>query len=312
MGRPPLRCAAALALALAGGCGDDAGATASADAAAPAAVAHDSGPLLRGDVRALLAALAQSHASVRAAVGPHRLTLHTITAIAPVGEPTTSEPKVDEPRPIAQAVDDRLELVWATTQPNMPSFSLAQTNDHDRGREIVVDGGVMYTRARDRAWYQQPLQVDVFELWLDDAQHAVHDAIELAAPRLSVSASESAGAGLAGGGAIVCELSLAPGTDATLVPAGERRAWRGGAEITDVRGRVVVDAGSGAWLSADVQVAFGMPGPDGRPLTGSLAVTGTVEPGAGALVRPQGAAPLLERTRYAVERSRLLDGLAGP
>ncbi len=311
MGPGPLRCALALTLALA--CGDDdVGATTASAPITSRTAIRDSAPILRGEVRALLEALAQRHATVRAVVGPHRLTVHAVTALAPVGDPATPEPSVDSPRPVPQAVDDRLELVWAATQPNAPRFSLSQANDHERSRDIVVDEGVMYTRAKSRAWYHQPLQVDVFELWLDDAQHAVHDAIELAAPRLAIQASEQPGAGIAGGSAIACELSVASSSDPALFVGGDRQAWRAGAEITGVHGRVVLDAGSGAWLSADVQVAFALPGPDGRMLAGSLAVTGTVAPGAAAVVRPEGAVPLLERTRYTVERSRLLDGLAGP
>jgi hypothetical protein len=92
------------------------------------------------------------------------------------------------------------------------------------------------------------------------------------------------------------------------------RAWRKDAEITAITGEVVVDAKSGLWLAADVHVGYTMPGPDGRDLRGDAHVKGSVtplQPDTATIEVPADVAPILERTRYEVERTRLLDGLAG-
>lgn len=298
-------------------CGDDEG-----DAGGTAPVLGAAGStskwhetLAKGDVDGLLAALQQGHLRARTGLGPHRMKIHSELALAPEGEPATHEPAVDELRPTPQHVVDDLELVWATTEPNRPRFSLVQTNDHERGREVVVDGTRMYTRHRHRAWYVQELQADLHELWLDDAQRSIYDAIALAAPRLAVQATEEAGAGIGGGAAIRFALATAATSDPNRALAKHGQAWRADAEIDEVSGSVLVDAGSGLWLSAEVHVRYGMPGPDGRRLRGSVdasAEVAPVSPEAAEIVIPSDAQPLLERTRYEAERARLLDGLAGP
>ncbi|MBC8067522.1 MAG: hypothetical protein IAG13_04240, partial [Deltaproteobacteria bacterium] len=110
-------------------------------------------------------------------------------------------------------------------------------------------------------------------------------------------------------------LTTATGNDAARVLAGHGQSWRGGADIEEVSGNVLLDAASGTWLSAEVHVRYAVAGPDGRRLRGSVDVTGTVAPLSPELAHieiPSDAQPLLERTRYEAERARLLDGLAGP
>lgn len=294
------------------GCGDDDDApTATAPSASTAAAPP---ALAAGELGALLDALHQAHSRVRGAVGPHRLEVHATFDLTPQGEPATPEPAVDERRPTPQHVDDRLELLWLTTAVNAPRFSLSQSNEHDRGRDIVVDGEQIYTRQRNRGWYVGPLQADLYELWLDDAQRSVYDVIALAAPQLAVSVTPTDGGFASGdGSALRFTLARAASRDLTRVVDHPRSAWRTNAEITEVEGTVVVDARSGAWVSADVRVGFSVPGPDGRPLAGQVAVTALATPVdvATPLTVPSGAQPLLERTRYDAERARLLDGLAG-
>ncbi len=290
-----------------GGCADDndAGSHASAPAAADAPRASEG--LANGDVAAVLQALHQSHARVRGAIGPHQLIVKARFDLAPQGDPATAEPALDELRPRAEHIEDVIELQWLTASPNVPRFSLSQSNDHQRGRDVVVDGERIYTRQANRTWYVGPLQADVYELWLDDAQRAVYDAVALAAPQLAIAVAPGAD------GQLRLALSRTGSTNAALVRDDPRSAWRSGATIDEIGGTIDVDGGSGAWLSADVQVAYSMPGPDGRVLRGSVALEARrTALGADApLGIPQDAQPLLERTRYDAERARLLDGLAG-
>jgi hypothetical protein len=215
-------------------------------------------------------------------------------------------------------VRDDIEVVWGSSAGGPAKFSLAQHNDHDHGRDVVVADERMYTRHEHRGWYVQPLQADVWELWLDDAQRSVSDVLALAAPRLHIEASTRAGEGLAGGDALALKLAMADTNDPARASTEGLREWRKDAEITAIAGDVVVDARTGLWLSADVRVSYSLPGPDGRPLHGDAKVSGSVTPltpDTATIVVPtpesQGVSPLLERTRYEVEQARLLDGLAG-
>lgn len=263
--------------------------------------------LAAGDVGALLDALHQGHAKLRSAVGPHRMKVRTTFDLTPQGEPATPEPAVDELRPAPQHVDDQLELLWVTASPNVPRFSLSQSNEHDRGRDIVVDGERIFTRQMNRSWYVGPLQADVYELWLDDAQRSVHDAVALAAPQLATAVAPGAD------GALVVTLSRAATADPSRVVDDPRSAWRKAAAIDAIDGTLELDAGTGAWRRAEVHVTFSMRGPDGRTLLGRIDLVGETAAvdATTPLPVPTDAQPLLERTRYDAERARLLDGLAG-
>jgi hypothetical protein len=262
----------------------------------------------------LLAALDQPHAVVRERVGPHRLEVTSDFALTPVGEPPAIHPPQGAPVVAAQAIHDQLELRWdVPPEPSAARFALSQSNDHDRGRDVVVVGQTVHVRQAHRPWFHYTRDSDVVELWLDDAQHSVHDAIELAAPRLGLRAATVAGAGLDGGPAVEITLELAEATDAGLVVAGPTQAWRTGAEIQAVQGLVRLDAGSGAWLWATVEVRYALPGADGRTLQGSLQLQAQVAPGSpGTIEAPPESRPLPQRLRYDDEQRRLLDGLAAP
>ncbi len=300
--------------------GDDQAPPSSASALAPHAEASPpaaddwSARLAAPTVPDLLAAVGRPHATIRERVGPHTLTVTTDFALAPVGEPPSAHPKLDAPVVTPQAVHDELSLRWALPPaPSEARFALSQANDHDRGRDVVVVGQTVHVRQAHRAWYHYPRDSDVVELWLDDAQRSVHDALELAAPRLSLRAAALPGAGLEGGPAVEITLGLAEAETPALRAAGPTQGWRAGAEIQEVEGVVRLDAASGAWLSATVDVAYGLRGADGRPLQGSLHLEAQVTPGdPGPIEAPPDSSPVPQRLRYDEEQRQLLDGLAAP
>lgn len=312
LGLPPLVAA----------CGDDEAAAeaeaepseAAPDATTRRAAVDWSARLGQPTVPDLLAALAQPHAVVRQRVGPHVLTATTDFALAPVGEPATVHPPLDTPVVTAQAVHDQLELRWAAPpEPTASLFALSQKNDHDRSRDVIVVGQTVHVQKAHRPWYHYARDSDVTELWLDDAQRSVHDAVQLAAPRLALRAAPREGGGLEGGPAVEITLALADATDASLVAAGLTQGWRAGVDIQAVDGVLVLDAGSGAWLSATLEVAYGLAGADGRPLRGNLRIQAQVAPGSpGPIEAPPGSVPEPRRLRYDEEQRRLLDGLAAP
>lgn len=301
-------------------CGDDHGGEAGPVAAEIPSVErladaeHWSERLAAPTVPDLLAALDQPHAVVRQHVGPHRIERTTDTTLDPRGDPPSLHPKLDAPVVFGQAVHDELELRWAEPpEPTQALLALTQTNDHDRGREVVVVGPTVHVRQAHRAWFHYPRDSDIVELWLDDAQRSVHDAVELAAPRLVLHATPIEGAGLDGGAAVDITLALAEATDPSLVAAGPTQAWRRRADIQAIEGLVRLDASSGAWLSATVDVRYQLPGADGRTLDGRLQLHAKLSVGPpGAIEAPPESRPEPQRLRYDDEQRRMLDGLAAP
>lgn len=270
---------------------------ASRDGAAPAVT----------DVRSLLAALGQSHATVRRAIGSHRL--HWTGTFELTVPEATEPPRVDGPAVRPQAVQDELSLVWVARDGGL-RFALSQHNDHDRGRDVVVDGERIFVKQRHRRWVEAPLETDHYEVWLDDAQHAIHDIVQLAAPALAIAIEPSED-----GAELHVRLSTSDTIDRELYPTGAGRGWRQGATLEEIRGEIVLDAATSTWRSADVYVQYALPGPDGRILRGTNHVRGTVErlaEGVDPIGVPGDAMPLPERIRYEEERLRLLDGLAAP
>lgn len=263
----------------------------------------------------LLAALAQPHRDVREHVGPHRLRYTGEYALVPVEEP--GRPKVGEPVLEGREVTDELTLEWASGAGEPLAFHLVQKSDHDDSRHIVVLDERMYTHLEHRGWFWRELDSELHEQWLDDAVHCLHDAVALAAPRLTVTVGEGEGQG--DGGTMLATLSLAEATDRELIQSeavtGPGTAWRHKAQIEDVSGQIVLDREDGSWRSGEVEVGYTLADRLGRKLRGRLRVEARLEPaGAGDLeiTPPEGAEPVPERERYEVERAKLLDGLAAP
>jgi hypothetical protein len=255
----------------------------------------------------LLEALAQPHSVAREVLGPHRLVYKARFSLVPEAEP--APPRVGKRAPAAQEVEDELELVWGSSPGEAPRFSLAQRNDHDRGREAIIVDGNVYTRVRNRQWLVRAMESDIFEQWLDDAQLAAHDLVELAAPRLHL-ASEAVDA--SGTSLAKIDLGLSNSVDANLLP---RTGWRRGVTIDEVSGRLSLLEDSGLWLSAEIVVHYRLRPTEGGALRGTASLEGNVERISGEAARisaPASAQPVPQRTRYQVERKRLLEGLAAP
>jgi hypothetical protein len=259
-------------------------------------------------VEVLLEALAQPHAAVREGLGPHRLRWSADFSLGGAGSEPPEDAALDAPAVLDDAVHDELELRWTVDQAGLPRMRLHQANDHDRGREIILVDGHVHWRDLHRPWQFYPVESDLHERWLDEAQHGVHDVVQLAAPRLRLDAKPSAD------GTIALELGTSDVENGAHRRDAQISRWRAGAEIERVSGRVVLDA-SGAWRSADVTVQYALQAADGRTLRGSVHLEGEVEPlppEAVDIRAPNDSEPLEERTRLHEERRELLDGLAAP
>lgn len=325
--RPP--CAFALGLAVAMGilgCGGGSGGSSTDSAAAEPANApvEPTGAAATVDVdRAvskavdgqpgpLIDLLQRTHAQVRPALGAHRLDATTRFEIAPV-EPPPALPAVDGRFTPARSVIDELHLAWTPPDDDdAPRFELRQSNEHDRGREVIAVDGAIFTRLPHRPWLRRDLDTDLHERWLDDAYRCVGDVVELAAPRLAVSRGETRTVN--GREGLVLVLSPSDAARSFAQPDDPRASWRARAKIQDIEGELVVDPVSGAWLDADLVVKYAITAEHGAQLRGSVQVRAALAPYAELSVpkAPANAQPYPERRRLDLERDRLLDGLATP
>lgn len=255
----------------------------------------------------LLAALAQTHATARALLGPHRLHYTADFSLVPEAP---SRPVVDQPNQLEQAVTDELTLLLGSAVGEPLKLHLSQKTAKDEGREIIILDEQVYTRLAHRGWQTRALDSELHNVWLDEAQHCVHDLVELAAPALAVAVNDT-------GDTVEVTLTRAAAVDPALVVTGHGREWRQRSELGEITGSISLDRATGLWRSAELKVAYVVRDVLDRPQRGQASLSATSTPaadtGAGALVieAPALAAPVPERTRPELERQRLLHGLAG-
>jgi hypothetical protein len=273
------------------------------------------------DLAGLVALLGHSHASARALLGPHHLhyraTFYTgpDPAELPLDQPLP-DPVRDEPIRERFVIEDELDLRWVAAPGGAPHFELHQKGgEAPSARDVIVIGEQAWVQLDARGYFGRELEDDPWPLWLDDAQHAVRDAVELAAPRVELGAI--AELELGGRAALRVPLQLGASVHAGRVVE-PPHAWRRAASIDAISGEVVIDRATGLWLRATIEVAWHAQDSAGREVHGTLALTGEVEPlpddeTLRATIRPPDAAkPLIERDRPELLRERLLDGLAAP
>ena len=250
----------------------------------------------------LLAVLAQGHADARALLGPHNLRYKASFVLTPE---TPARPVVDQPIQQDQRVVDELVLAWGSRPGEPVRMHLSQQTDKGEGREVIILDEQVYTRLAHRGWHTRPLDSELHWIWLDEAQHCVHDLVELAAPALTVTAQES-------GDSVEVTLGRAAAVDPARVAAGYGREWRQRTEITEISGTVTLDRASGLWRSAEVTVRHVVRDVQDRPQRGETRLTATATAAEDLTIdAPQAVSPVPERIRPELERLRLLGGLAG-
>ncbi len=311
-----------LALPLAPACGDD-GEAAEPDASASGRASSVDWPAQFEDdaSAALVAALAQPHDVARRAWSGHQVHWILEIDLGPVAPPTDDpDPPLDRPVVRPQHVRDELTLRWTGTATD-PGFELTQANQvpdqpegrGGRGRDVIVAGERVYVRHPPRPWVAYPLESPLWQQWLDDAWFAPRDVVGFVAPAATMSARTVAGGGHDGGDAIEVTLSRAESVDESKRAKGPTQLWRADATIEEISGTVRIDAASGLWMSADLDVSYAVPGADGTPQAGHLQLSAAAgeDPGAAAKA-PSEAVPLPQRPRYDAQARTLLDGLAAP
>lgn len=279
------------------------------------------------DYAGLVALLGQSHELAREVLGPHHLhyraDFYTGPSLdqLPLDQPLP-DPVVDQPILERFAITDEVDLRWLASAGDDPSagdephFALSQRGgEPNAGRDVIVIGEQTWTQIDERGWFGRELDGDLWKLWLDDAQHAVLDAVQLAGPMLELGPVQPTELG--GRSALRVELQRG------AIPHPERiveppQAWRADATIDAISAEVVIDRATGLWLSASFELAWHFPDSAGREVFGSMRLEGAVEalPDSdelrASITAPDGAKPALERDRPELLRERLLDGLAAP
>ncbi|MEM6295759.1 MAG: hypothetical protein AAGA54_31090, partial [Myxococcota bacterium] len=230
-----------LLLAVLSACND---APTAVGAAAPdrdeAARAQAREQLLEGDPDTILHVLGRPHAAVRDELGAHVMTVHSELSLTPTTE-TAANPAVGSTPAQAQSIVDDLALTWQPADERGPRLALEQHNDHDRGRSVVVVDGQLYAKLAHRDWTHHPVESEIHEVWLDDAQATARDALEFLLPAASVAAKAAPGDGWNGGDGIAVTLSLAgAGSDAALRDGAA--AWRRGVAFSALSATVLIDA----------------------------------------------------------------------
>ena len=253
---------------------------------------------------ALLAALAQSHADARALLGPHRLHYKASFSVMPT---TPARPAVDEPIQQEQAVVDELDLAWGSGPKDPVRMHLSQKTVKGEGREVIILDEQVFVRGAHRGWQTRALDSELHGRWLDEAQHSVHDLVELAAPALAVTVQES-------GEELKVELRRGEAVDPGLIAVGLGREWRQATEITEIEGSITLARATGLWRAAELRVRFTVRDVQGRAQAGESRLSASLValPAEQVVITaPSGADPVPERVRLELERQRLLGGLAG-
>jgi hypothetical protein len=193
--------------------------------------------------------------------------------------------------------------VWVDRARN---FRLAETNDREGGRDVVLAGRQLFVALRYGKMIRRAAEEPEPTKVLEEALGAPEAAWEIAAPWAAI---ERAGGSA---GATEYRLSRAPvriDDLAASATAKGLRAWRADVVVDRLSGRVVVDDASGALREIELSAAFTTKR-DGRALKGEVEVHGAL---ADVGTTPEIVAPPSEdlalRQRIVPEQRELLGGL---
>jgi hypothetical protein len=308
-----------VAVALALGCGDDddeprAGSSVHERDAAKEASARVEAFVAAPRWSSFVELLSTRHGVARNLLGPHRLRYTAQLGTGPVGiDASAPLPDVAVGEPIYERFDvtDELELRWGSSPGEPPRLYLEQRNEHEHGRALIVIGEQTWTQLDGQTWLAGPLESDLWQLWADDAQHAVLDLVQLAGPHADLDAVESIEVDGRPAVRVSLRASETHHPERTLEAA---TPWRHGATVEIATASIVLDRETGLWLAAQMELRWRFEDVAGRDLAGLARFDGRVEiPAEPPPIAPPGTSePIPERERPQLLRDRMLDGLAGP
>jgi hypothetical protein len=190
------------------------------------------------------------------------------------------------------------------------NYRLAETNDRDGGRDVVLAGRELFVALRYGKMIRRVAEEPEPTRMLEEALGGPWAAWELAQPYAKV---QRVGAQTYGG-ARATEYRLTRGEarvddPAAQPPATGLRGWRATAVVSELQGRALVDDASGALLQLDLTAKFKAKR-EGRDLDGTVEVHGALTEIAStaAIERPPHEDMAL-RQRIVPEQKELLAGL---
>ena len=203
--------------------------------------------------------------------------------------------------------------VWVDRVGN---YRIKEDNDRDGGREVVLTGRELAIALRYGKMIRRIAEEPEPTRLLEEALGGPFAAFELVAPSARVAKT---GSELVGGTrATVFELQLGEGKPAVIAPEKGHlgsapfvglRAWRAGAAIESLSGRVVVDDASGALVRCDLSAKFTAK-PESGAVQGAVDVHTVLTEVAGvATIEKPAAEDLVMRQRTLPEQRELLRGL---
>jgi hypothetical protein len=209
-----------------------------------------------------------------------------------------------------QAPDDAVTTTTDVWMDKARNYRLAELNDRDGGREVVLVGRELYVALRYGKMIRRVAEEPEPTRLVEEALGAPWAAWEVVQPYAAI--QRAGGQNVAGRPATEYKLTRATArTDdpAAQAPATGLRAWRAGIVVNELAGRALVDDATGALLQLDVAAKF-MTKREGRELAGTVDVHGALsDVGAAAEIARPVFEDLALRQRIVPEERELLGGL---
>jgi hypothetical protein len=204
------------------------------------------------------------------------------------------------------APDDGVTTTTDVWMDRAHGYRVAETNDRDGGREVVLVGRELFVALRYGKMIRRVAEEPEPTRVLEEALGGPWAAWEIAAPYAAVERVA------APAGATLYHLTSATARTedlATLAADKGLRAWRAGAVIKQLSGHALVDDATGALREVELSATFTAKR-DGRDLEGSVDVRGSLtDVGATAAITAPVAEDLPLRQRTVPEQRELLGGL---
>ncbi len=238
----------------------------------------------------LLRALAIDGAAIDRALGARAVDASSSLKIEPPGAPA-----------------ENLDETWRLETDGRGAVRVVHDNSHGYGSEQLATGGELFVRPRYGHFVKRRPELDEVARLRAGAEGVAADYLSLVGRWLKV--SEAGGAEVAGRRGLKLTLGALPQPSSPARDESDpARKWRQSVQVKFINGEVVVDAASGALLSARFETSYTFER-DGK---GPFAVTVSYKMTTDApqpIAAPADAVASPERPRPMLDRQALLDGL---
>lgn len=242
-------------------------------------------------------ALARPYRVVLAALGPHRVTINSVTAALEAGTPVSE-------------LSDHAQI----DSGDGGAYHAVYTNSADYGREAIFVDGKLYLRPRYQRWHaRSPEAPDEPAALRDQYAGAIAATWDLLAPGAELIDRGPIDVAGRAGRKIAVERSPDP-SEPPAEPITQRK-WREHRSVDAVSGEIVLDTSKGVPLAVTLTGTIGFMR-DGRRFAMKVSVDSTISGlGSEPLITPPPDAEVVatpERLREVDDRDYLLQGIAPP